>query len=165
MSIPIVGLVISSLVTMYVGIGRTIHLIDVIINEGTVKPVITSEILSLIDIYLIATVQVVTLFGMTSLFFGFSPAQKVYNCETLTELKATISELIILVVAVRFVELLFAGKKGTELLYASISIVMVGAMLIAFTLLSFKHTGEIHASDSDSPELQKLKRPQENGGL
>lgn len=136
MILPIVGLYVSAFITLVLAFGKSATLIGDIAEFGTGRPTFIVSVLSILDIFLISTVQVVVALGMTNLFFNVQVSKSVFSFKTLTELKTTVIELVILVLAIKFVEKVFQSKESMDLLWTGIAIGVVSLVLVAFTLIA-----------------------------
>jgi uncharacterized membrane protein YqhA len=143
MVLPIIGLYISAFITLVLAFGKSATLISDIAEVGTGRPTFIVSVLSIIDIFLISTVQVVVALGMTSLFFNVKVTKNVFAFNSLSELKTVVSELVILVLAIKFVEKVFQSKESIDLLWTGIAIGVVSLVLVAFTYIAAPdHTKE-----------------------
>jgi uncharacterized membrane protein YqhA len=142
MWLPVIGLMTSATATTIIACMNIYKFIEVLIEEGSKSPKLIVSILSTIDIFLIATVQVIVAFGICSLFFGYQFSEKAFSSSNLSELKVVISELIILVLAVKFVEEFFENNTGVNIVWTALAISSVCAVLIAFCFITSKHSSK-----------------------
>jgi uncharacterized membrane protein YqhA len=89
------------------------------------------ELLQVIDVLLIATVQLIVGIGLYELFVAPLAVPAWLRVASLAELKVAVAELVVLVIAVKFVELLAKGTDGDDLLSYGAATALVGLMLVA----------------------------------
>jgi uncharacterized membrane protein YqhA len=97
--------------------------------------IVTVSLVELMDKFLIAVGLYIFAIGMYELFFrplNLAPWLVVHN---LHEIKARLSSIIVLVMAILFVEQLVAWRDPQGTMYFAISIGVVAAALIAFNAL------------------------------
>ena len=111
--IGVISLLIASFAAFAWGTIKTISTTLLVIQTLGKDAAITLELIELIDIFLIAT---------TILIFAAS----------LYELKAKLSSMIVLVMAVKFLQKMIEVKDAQELLQRGIATAVVSAVLIAF---------------------------------
>lgn len=139
MWIPVIALLISAAVTILIACMNVHKFIEVLIQEGSKSPQLIVSILSVIDTFLIATVEIIVAFGLCSIFFGYNFTDKAFSSNSLSELKVVLSELIILVLAIKFVEKFFESGSKLSIVWSGLAISIVSAVLIAFCFITSKH--------------------------
>jgi uncharacterized membrane protein YqhA len=90
------------------------------------------ELVALMDAYLIATALLIFGLGMYELFVQDIELPAALTIKNLHDLKAKLGSVIILVMAVTFLERLVAGGQPLGTLYLGLAVAAVSAALIAF---------------------------------
>ncbi len=91
------------------------------------------ELIPLMDTFLIATALLIFALGMYELFIGKLDFPEWLVIHSLHDLKSKLGSVIILVMAVAFLENLVHWKDGLETLMFAAAIALVSAVLIAFS--------------------------------
>lgn len=125
-----------SLVSMAWGVMRTVDFVDLLVRDEAWKDGKSlAPLLQTLDIFLVATVLLVVAFGLWELFIGDLDLPGWLTVEDLSGLKSSVADLIILVVAIKYVERFAAGGPSLDLLYEAAAVALLGGTLIAFTVL------------------------------
>lgn len=95
--------------------------------------------LGLLDRFLVAIALLMTAVGLYELFIGELTVPDFLRVATLHQLKARLAGVIILVMAVKFVEKLAEWKDPLDMLWFAVAIAVVSAVLIAFTAFDTEH--------------------------
>lgn len=91
------------------------------------------ELIPVMDIFLIATALLIFALGMYELFIGKLDLPEWLVIQDLHDLKSKLGSVIILVMAVAFLENLVHWKNGLETLMFAGAIALVSAAIIAFS--------------------------------
>ena len=94
------------------------------------------ELIALMDIFLIATALYIFAVGLYALFIGKVDLPPWFECGSLHDLKVTLSRVIILVMAVTFLEHLVDWKSASETLMFAAAIAIIMLSLIAYGRLT-----------------------------
>jgi len=106
-------------------------------------PDITISILKLIDVFLIAIFLYILAVSIYKLFISDVELPASLVARNLAELKGKLSSVIVLVMAVHFVEILFEdGISGLEKVWYAIATALVAGVLITFSYLGASHGNE-----------------------
>ena len=95
-------------------------------------------LVEVVDAFLVAMALLVFSLGLYELIIGelnLPPWMAVHN---LHDLKSKLSSLLVLVMAVKFLEKLAEWKNGLETLYFALAIAVVAAILVAFNVFGVK---------------------------
>jgi len=105
-----------------------------LLDGGWRSSLLVANLLEVIDLVLIATVQILVAYGLWELFIGPLAVPEWARVKSLEQLKSSMSELIVLVIAIKFVEKLVQTPRALDVLYSAIGVSVVGLMLVALGL-------------------------------
>ena len=143
--IAVITLLITFVLSLFWGISQAFNSwMKIILSIGQ-GPDITISILKLIDVFLIAIFLYILTVSIYKLFIRDVELPTSLVAKNLADLKGKLSSVIVLVMAVHFVEILFEdGVSGLEKLWYSIATTLVTVALIAFSFLGTSHGDENH---------------------
>ena len=130
--IGILSLLIASFTAFAWGTIKTVSTTLLVIRTLGADSSITIELIEIIDIFLISTTILIFAASLYELFIGKLDLPEWMLAHNLYELKNKLSSMIVLVMAVKFLQKLIDIKDGTELLQRGIAVAVVSAALIAF---------------------------------
>lgn len=130
--IGVLALLVSALAAFAWGILKTGSAIQLILASLGQEPTITVELIEVVDVFLIATALLIFSASLYELFIGEVALPEWMLAHDLHELKAKLSSMIVLVMAVKFLEKLVLVKDPSALLQTSLAITLISAVLIAF---------------------------------
>jgi uncharacterized membrane protein YqhA len=132
--LAVVPLLITFILALFWGIVQSVKAWILIVSSvGQASDIILS-ILKLIDTFLVAIVLYILAASIYKLFVNDVALPSKLVAKSLPELKSKLSSVIVLVLAVHFVEVVFEeGIAGIELLWLAIAISVVAIVLIAFS--------------------------------
>lgn len=129
--IGVIGLLIAAIAAFGWGFYRTGLLVyELTIRSGGI--IVTVELIKIVDYFLIATTMLIFASSMYELFIAEINVPDWMIAHNLHELKAKLSSMIILVLAVKFLEEVFLAKDAYDLMLTGIAIAVISAVLIAF---------------------------------
>lgn len=131
--IAVITLLLTFAIALLWGVGRAVWVWMEIINSTGQSSVISLLLIKVIDAFLITLMLYMLAASIYKLFIGdLDVPSRMVAC-TLPELKSKLSGIIVLVIAVRFVEWLFEeGLEPKNILYMGIATALVSGVLIAF---------------------------------
>lgn len=136
--IGVLGLLAATLAAFVWGVFQTTHAL-VLIAESQGKDVgITVALIEIVDSFLIATTLLIFSVNLYELFIADVDVPEWMVSHDLYELKTKLSSMIILVMAVKFVEKLVDIKNYSDLLQFGAAITLVSGALIAFGYFGHK---------------------------
>jgi len=94
------------------------------------------DLIAVMDIFLIATALYIFAVGLYALFIGKVDLPQWFECGSLHDLKVALSRVIILVMAVTFLEHLVDWKNASETLMFAAAIAIIMLSLIAYGRLT-----------------------------
>jgi uncharacterized membrane protein YqhA len=106
--------------------------------DGADSDLAVVQVLELIDTFLLATVLLILAVGLFDLFVADIPAPEWLVFKDLASLKSKVSDVIVLLVAIKFLEKTITSKEPLDLVWYAISITLVGGLLIVFREWKYK---------------------------
>ncbi len=131
--IAVIFSLLASLASFGWGAVKTLLVIKHMAISAGKEPAISVELIAVMDAFLIATSLLILAIGMYELFIASIKLLEWLVILNLHDLKAKLSSVIILVMAVSFLERLFEWNNPQEILYLGLAVAAVAAVLIAFT--------------------------------
>lgn len=101
-------------------------------------PLTVVRLIEVMDKFLIAVGLYIFAVGLYDLFFEELDLPKWLQIHDLSDIKARLSSIIILVMAITFLERLVAYREGTSILILAASVTLVAGTLVAFTYVQEK---------------------------
>jgi len=141
--IAVITLLLVFILALLWGVGRAVTAAYEIISSYGQSSSVSLLLIKVIDAFLIAVVLYVLAASIYRLFIDDTglPARMVVR--NLPELKSKLSGIIVLVLAVHFVEALFEETQGAmDLLWLGLATSAVAGALIAFSYLGAKDEGK-----------------------
>ena len=131
--VGIISLLLASVGAFGWGAVKTFNAITLIITSYGKDTYIAVSLIELVDSFLIAIALLIFSVSMYELFVGNLSLPDWMLAHNLHELKTKLSSVIVLVMAVKFLEYLVEWKNATDLLFFAIAVSVVAATLIAFS--------------------------------
>lgn len=131
--IAVFALLLTFALSLFWGIAQAVKAwAKIILSLGQSTDIILS-ILKMIDAFLVAIVLYILAASVYELFVSKVELPSKLVARSLSELKSKLSSMIVLVMAVHFVEVIFdEGISGLEKVWLAIAISLVAMVLIAF---------------------------------
>jgi uncharacterized membrane protein YqhA len=136
--IAALSLLVASLSSFIWGAIKTFQAISAIVISLGSDKLISLYLIQLVDIFLISITLVIFALSIYELFVGDLNLPEWIVAHNLHDLKARLSSLAILVMAMKFVEKIFEGKDPLQTLYQGLAIASVSAVLICFSYFGNK---------------------------
>jgi uncharacterized membrane protein YqhA len=136
--IAVLGLLVTSLSAFALGVLNTADVVVLIASSLGRDPAVTVRLLHVVDSFLVATTLLLFALSLYELFIADLQVPEWMVAHNLHDLKARLSSMVVLVMAVKFVELLAETKDAQSLLLTGIAVTVVSAALIAFSYLGTK---------------------------
>jgi uncharacterized membrane protein YqhA len=137
--IAVVALLAAALGALIIGGMKTYYLLRLIYETAGKADELYQYLIQVVDIFLIALTLYFFAVGIYELFIGDLNLPDWIQVTDLQMLKVKLSNLILLVICIFFVEILISGVSGSDLLYSALSIALVGGVLIAFSWVGRGH--------------------------
>jgi uncharacterized membrane protein YqhA len=136
--IGVVALLVSALAAFGWGVVKTMDAVSLIVSSLGHATGITIALVEIVDAFLIATTLLIFSLGIYELVVGDLPVPDWMQIHNLHDLKSKLGGLLILVMAVKFLEKLAEWKNGQETLFFALAIAVIAAVLIAFSVFGGK---------------------------
>jgi uncharacterized membrane protein YqhA len=136
--IGVLAMLVASLGAFVWGVLQTSHAVQLIFESLGTDPTITVALVEVVDSFLIATTLLIFSVNLYELFIGEVKVPEWMVAHDLYELKTKLSSMVILVMAIKFVEKLVDVKNYNDLLQYGAAIAMISAILIAFGYFGHK---------------------------
>jgi uncharacterized membrane protein YqhA len=136
--IGVVALLVSALAAFGWGVVKTVDAVSLIVSSLGHANGITIALVEIVDAFLIATTLLIFSMGIYELVVGDLPVPDWMQIHNLHDLKSKLGGLLILVMAVKFLEKLAEWKNGQETLFFALAIAVIAAVLIAFSVFGGK---------------------------
>jgi uncharacterized membrane protein YqhA len=137
--IGVLALLVAALAAFVWGIFQTGHAVSMIIESRGVDIGITVALIEIVDSFLIATTLLIFSVNLYELFIEDVNIPAWMEAHDLYDLKTKLSSMIVLVMAVKFVEKLVDVKNYSDVLQFGIAITLVSGILIAFSYFGHKN--------------------------
>ena len=131
--IGVVSLLIAGLAAFLWGLYKTGVLVYEMTTGVNTNSAVIVDLVKIVDFFLIATTLLIFAASLYELFIAEVDVPDWMIAHDLHGLKAKLSSMIILILAVKFLEEVFAGKDARDLMLNGTAIAVVSAMLIAFS--------------------------------
>lgn len=136
--IGVLGLLVAALAAFAWGTLQTVQTVALVVQSLGADKGITVALLQIVDSFLIATTLLIFSVSLYELFIGDLPMPEWMVAHSLHDLKTKLSSMIVMVMAVKFVEKLVEVKNYGDILYFGAAITLVSAALIAFAYFGHK---------------------------
>jgi uncharacterized membrane protein YqhA len=136
--IAVFGLLVAALAAFGLGLLKTWEVAVLIFGGLGKDAAVTVKLLEVVDGFLVATTLLIFSLSLYELFIAELHVPDWMVAHNLHDLKARLSSMIVLVMAVKFVEKLAEAKDAQSLLLTAIAVTVVSAALIAFSYLGAK---------------------------
>jgi len=135
------------------GTAKTVSLAERLLQDGGWKrDALVGELLEILDLFLIGAVLVIVTVAFWQIFVGDLSLPPSLELTSLAALKRTISDLLLIVIAVQFAKQFLSGVRGLDLLYAGASVALVGAVLVAFARAPTNEVADGSRTDREGPD-------------
>ena len=133
--VAVAGLAVTTLVTLGWGLARAIELTVVLLDGGWRRDENLVTLLEVVDLFLVATVQLIVALGLYELFVGDLDLPDWLTVHDLGVLKQRIVDVLVVIMVIKFIEKSLAVPALDALYYGAATAVVV-ATLVAFTAVS-----------------------------
>ena len=138
--LAVIALLLTFALSLFWGVVQAVQAWGLIILSVGQAPDIMLSILKLIDTFLAAMVLYMLAASIYSLFVSDVGLPSRLVARSLPELKSKLGSVIVMVMAVYFVEIMFdEGIPGLEKLWQALGISLVSMVLIAFAYFGVPH--------------------------
>ena len=130
--IGVIALLLAAVAAFVWGTFKTVDTISLVVSSMGRDNAITVEFIKIVDSFLIATALLIFTVSLYELFIDKLDLPDWMLAHDLYDLKAKLSSMIVLVMAVKFLEKLLEVKDASSLLQTGIATASMSAVLIAF---------------------------------
>ena len=130
--IAVVGLLATTLASFGWGIAKTVKFVDTLLSGGWRDDLTVVQLLEVIDIYLLAVVQLIVAIGLYELFVGTLDVPEWLRIDSLDDLKKSIIDVLIVFIGVNGVERLVKTPDPLDALASSGAVAVLIVALTAF---------------------------------
>jgi uncharacterized protein (TIGR00645 family) len=129
--VAVVALMAAAIATFGWGAWKTISFVAALFTSGGEAQAILT-LLDMMDTFLIGTVLFIFSLGLYELFIGKLQTPEWLEIDDLSKLKAKLSDVIVLFMAIKFLDKLLQAKDYQDVFWYALSVAVVSAVLIAF---------------------------------
>lgn len=134
--VAVIGIGLQAVATFGWAAAITVDFIDDLVRTTAWQQDDTVvELLQVLDLYLIGTVLLITSIGLYELFIGDVQLPQWLVIRNLSDLKAKIVDVIVLVIGIKFLEKLVKGGEAIDILWYGLASAAVMAVLIGWNTL------------------------------
>lgn len=131
---PVFALLVSFALALYAGVAKSVELWGSVLTHSGRPPENLLHLIQIVDGFLVATVLYVLATSIYNLFIGDPGTSPKLVAHDLSELKNKLSSILVLVLTVRFAEVVFEGHTpALDVLWIALGTAAVAAVLIAFS--------------------------------
>jgi uncharacterized membrane protein YqhA len=130
--VGVLSLLVAAVAALAWGVFQTVHAVVLIVESLGADVGITVALVEIVDSFLVATTLLIFAASLYELFIADINLPDWMLAHNLHDLKAKLGSMIVLVMAVKFVEKLVEVKNYDDLLKFGAAISLVSAVLIAF---------------------------------
>ncbi len=130
--IGVIALLFAAAAAFIWGTLKTVDTISLVLSSMGRDKAITVELIEIVDSFLVATAVLIFATSLYELFIDKLDLPEWMLAHDLYELKTKLSSMIVLVMAVKFLEKLLDVKDANALLQIGIATALMSAVLIAF---------------------------------
>jgi uncharacterized membrane protein YqhA len=136
--IGVTGLLVAGVAAFGWGLYKTVMLVIDVTTGASAGTSVTVDLVKIVDYFLVATTLLIFAASLYELFIAELDVPDWMIAHNLYELKSKLSSMIVLVMAVKFLEEVFVAKDAYDLMLTGIAIAVISATLIAFSYFGKK---------------------------
>ena len=130
--IGIIPLLIASVAAFAWALLQTVQVVVVGFSTLGADKALILGFLLIVDIILIATTLLIFAISLYELFIGDINTPAWMTAQSLNDLKVKLSSMMVLVMAIKFLELLMKGGNAQDMFWMGLAVALVSGVLIAF---------------------------------
>lgn len=135
--VAVFGALVAAGTAFAAGAVKTVKAVRELATQGTGAAGTAVRLVQVMDVFLIGAALLIFAVGMYELFIGPLEVPEGLRVSTLDELKAKLASVIVLVIAVYFLEHSVTAERSLDVLYRGGAAALVAGVLVAF--LRFGH--------------------------
>jgi uncharacterized membrane protein YqhA len=136
--LAVLALLLTALVAFTGGVVKTVEAAGLIFSDGGKDTSVIIAIIEVVDEFLVAAAVLIFALGIYELFVGELDLPEGIQIHNWHDLKTKLGGVLVLVMAVKFLEKVVEWKNAQETLFFALAIAVVAAILIAFSVLGGK---------------------------
>lgn len=136
--IGVVGLLVAAIAAFGWGFYKTGLLVYEVTIGASASTSVIVDLVKIVDFFLIATTMLIFSASLYELFIAEVNLPDWMIAHNLYDLKSKLSSMIVLVLAVKFLEEAFLAEDAYDLMLTGIAIAVISAVLIAFSYFGKK---------------------------
>ena len=136
--IGVIGLLIAGVAAFGWGLYKTVLLVYDVTTGTSAGISVTVDLVKIVDYFLVATTMLILAASLYELFVAEINVPDWMIAHNLHDLKSRLSSMIVLVLAVKFLEEVFLAEDAYDLMLTGIAIAVISAVLIAFSYFGKK---------------------------
>ena len=130
--VAVLSLMAAAIVTFLWGAWKTVLFVVLLTGGSSAESQAVLALLDMMDTFLIGTVLFIFSLGLYELFVGRLQTPEWLVIDDLGKLKAKLSDVIVVFMAIKFLDKLLQAKNYQEVFWYAASVAVVAAVLIAF---------------------------------
>ena len=130
--IGIIPLLVASVAAFVWGLLQTVQVVVLVISTLGADKSILLGFLLIVDIFLIATTLLIFTVSLYELFIDDIDAPEWMTAHSLNDLKVKLSSMVVLVMAIKFLEIFMKGGNAQDIVWMGLAVALVSSALIAF---------------------------------
>ena len=131
-AVAVVGLSLTTLTTLVWATARAVRFVALLVTGGWAQDAPLIDLLEIIDLFLVAVVQLIVVLGLYELFIADLDLPDWLTVHDLGELKRSVVDLLVVIIGIKYLERSLASTAGETLNYGIATAVVILA-LVAFT--------------------------------
>ncbi len=153
--IAVAGLAVTTAVSLGWGVARAVELVGVLLSGGWRQDATLVTLLEVVDLFLVATVQLIVALGLYELFVSDLDLPDWLTVRSLGELKQPIIDVLVVIMVIKFVERALTVPALDALQYGVATAAVITA-LVAFTAVS--KLGRMPPADPSHPSTSSIEK-------
>jgi uncharacterized protein (TIGR00645 family) len=130
--IGIIPLLVASVAAFAWGLLQTVQVVIVGFSTLGADKALILGFLLIVDIILVATTLLIFAISLYELFIGEINTPDWMTAHSLNDLKVKLSSMMILVMAIKFLEIFMKGGNAQDMFWMGLAVALVSGVLIAF---------------------------------
>jgi uncharacterized membrane protein YqhA len=133
--VAVAGLSLTALATLGWASARAVQLVVILVQGGWRQDTSLIGLLEIVDLYLVAVVQLIVVLGLYELFIGDLDLPDWLTVHDLGELKRSVVDVLVVILGIKFLERAL-GSPPLETLYYGLATALVIGALVAFVAVT-----------------------------
>ena len=130
--IGVIPLLVASVAAFIWGLVQTVQVVILGFSTLGMDKALILRFLLIVDIFLVAITLLIFAISLYELFIGEINTPRWMVADSLNDLKVKLSSMMILVLAIKFLEIFMKGGNAQDMFWLGLSVTLVSGVLIAF---------------------------------